>query len=88
MARAWYVFNGSTDTGASDLPENYAFTTSTPTCQNGRALCAIYAVYGGTLPSVISSNLKQYIADGRATGAAQPTDPAGSKLYAYFLPIT
>lgn len=82
MSRAWYVYVGS---GSTSLPENYIYCACKPTCRNGRRVCAIYALYCGLNPCVISTNLQVYIAALQATGLAQPTTPIGAKKYVYGL---
>ena len=85
MARAWFAYVG---TGNVLAPSSYIYSTASPTCINGRVVCAIYSRYIGALtPGGFSENLITYIAAGRATGLPQPATPLGSKRYVYFLPI-
>jgi len=85
MARAWYSYTGQ---GSVLFPDNYAYSSSSPTCINGRTVCAVYALYNGTLtPTIISNNLAVYISSGITTGLPQPITPVGTKRYVYFLPV-
>lgn len=83
MNRAWYVYTRS---GSTLLPENYIYCACKPTCNAGRIVCAIYAIYAGLNPAIISTNLQVYISAGQATGLAQPTAPLGTKKFVYLLP--
>ena len=85
MSRAWFSYLGA---GNVLAPASYIYSTATPTCINGRTVCAIYSRYIGTLtPAGFTQNLITYIATGRATGLPQPATPVGSKKYVYFLPL-
>lgn len=85
MAKSWFAYVG---TGNVLAPTSYVLSNNSPTCINGRIVCAIYANNVGTLsPGGFSENLVKYIATGRATGLPQPATPIGTKKYVYFLPI-
>lgn len=83
MSRAWYYYTRS---GHPCLPENYIYSPAKPTCNSGRIVCAVYALYCGINPCLISTNLCTYIAILQATGLAQPSQPVGAKKYVYGLP--
>ncbi len=55
--RRWYAYLGVPS--PISLPSSYVYSPTTPTCTSGFILCAIYAIYGGVLPSVVSG----YIGD-------------------------
>lgn len=83
MSRAWYSYQRNNPT---NLPESYIYSTSKPTCNTGRIVCSIYALYAGLNPLTVSSNLQSYIAAGQSTGLAQPSTPVGAKKFVYLLP--
>ena len=83
MARAWYAYKDYQD---AELTNSYLYSNGRVTCRDGRKLCAINALYSGTVhPLTISTNLLYYIATGLVTGNAQPQSPVGSKKYVYFI---
>ena len=80
MARFWFSY----DTVNNPYhPASYRKQTTIPGCINGPVICAIYAPGYGLHPQVISSNLRQYIADGLANNVAEPATPPGQKFYVY-----
>jgi hypothetical protein len=86
MARAWYSFNGGTNT---TLVSNYSLMTVIPTCINGAVICAIYAPEGGANPTgPLSANLQRYISNAVGTGLAQPQAPVNAKKYVYLKTTT
>lgn len=86
MARAWFAFIG---TGNPILPENYILSEDIPACRNGFTICAIYAAdSGGETPSLISRNMRRYIANGLTNGVAEPRLPVAAKKYVYMRPST
>ncbi|KIO76837.1 hypothetical protein TH53_12580 [Pedobacter lusitanus] len=80
MARAWYAYDGF---GSLVLPSSYIYTPDRPVCRNGFSLCAVYAIYGGQFPTVISANLRKYIAAGLTIGTPQPQIPVNALAYIY-----
>ncbi|RAJ35445.1 hypothetical protein [Pedobacter cryoconitis] len=80
MARSWYAYNG---VGDPVTLSSYNFAFSKPACISGGRLCAIYATGTGVNPSVISANLRGYIADVQLTLVARPDGSAAIKKYAY-----
>ncbi len=76
--RRWYSFTA----GGVCIVTSYIYSPATPTCINGFTLCAIYAIYATSSPSVISSRLCSYIAALLATGVPQPSG-VGQKPYVY-----
>lgn len=80
MARFWYSYD---TVGSPYALSSYRRQTSTPGCLNGPVVCAIYATAGGEHPLLLSTNLRQYIADGLANNVAEPATPAGNKFYVY-----
>lgn len=54
-----------------------------PSSVNGDRVCAIYTPIGGANPSVISTNISNYIANLLSTLVAQPDVNAGIKKYVY-----
>jgi len=84
MARAWFAYNGL---GSPILPEYYLLMSDKPACRNGFVICAIYARdSAGEVPSVISTNLRRYIADGLSNGVPEPRLPRSAKKYVYMRP--
>ena len=81
MARTWYAYDGSGDpTQAS----NYILTTTTPGCENGTVLCAIYVYNGGAAPQApFSQNVRRYIANALSTNLSQPQIPTSAKKFVY-----
>lgn len=80
MARSWYAYNG---VGDPLLIASYILTTVKPACINGRRICAIYTPNGGPIPSVISTNIRNYIGIILVTLVAQPDANPGIKKYVY-----
>ncbi|CAM4422834.1 hypothetical protein SAMN06265348_1185 [Pedobacter westerhofensis] len=93
MAKAWYVYNGSTNADAQYSAGNYRILSpdNKPACVNGTQICAIYANFTGTSPTlnpdILSLNIKQYIANGLATLVAQPQIPTDAKRHIYLKTI-
>lgn len=90
MPRAWYVFNGATTADAQYAAGNYRLLSnnSKPACVNGIQVCAVYAFYPGPIAPLnplapLSTNIRQYIADGTATLVSQPQIPTDAKRYVY-----
>jgi len=84
MARSWFSYDGS---GSTTSVDNYIYSPATPTCLNGRRICAVYGVNNGTQkPAAFSTNLQNYIATATATGVPQPALPASAKKYVYLIP--
>lgn len=69
MARTWYSYNGVGDPLSIS---SYNLTGIKPACINGIRICAIYAYNGGPSPSVLSTNLRLYIANVQSSSVAQP----------------
>lgn len=81
MARDWFAYIGE---GNPLLPENYIISFDTPACRSGFSICAIYAAdSAGSSPSVISANMRQYIANGLTNGVPEPRLPLAAKKYVY-----
>ncbi|WP_348620629.1 hypothetical protein [Pedobacter lusitanus] len=80
MARAWYSYDG---VGSVIAPGSYLYTPIKPACRNGFDLCAIYAVYGGQFPTVVSANLRKYIAQGLTNGVPEPQISVDAVTYVY-----
>jgi len=85
MAKAWYAYNCGNNCAANPtLASSYRLMSDKPACLDGPNICAILANGGGTVPTApLSNNIRAYIADGLATGLAQPQIPIFSKLYVY-----
>jgi len=80
MARFWFSY----DTVNNPFhPASYRRQITIPGCLNGPVICAIYAQGNGDRPSILSNNLRRYIADGLSNNIAQPSTPPGSKFYVY-----
>ena len=69
MARCWYAYNG---VGDPFLISSYFLATVKPSCINGCKICAIYAPNCGPTPSVLSTNMRTYIANIIISCIAQP----------------
>ena len=80
MARSWYAYNG---VGDPLQIASYILTTVRPTCLNGSRICAIYTPAGGPTPSILSTNIRNYIANVFGILIAQPDANPGIKKYAY-----
>lgn len=80
MARAWYVYDGM---GNPFLNSSYILAPKKPTCLSGCKLCAIYEFNGGSSPSLLSGNIRNYIISLIMTPIAQPDSPFGTKIYVY-----
>ncbi|MET4142839.1 hypothetical protein [Pedobacter sp. UYP1] len=80
MARAWYSYNGI---GDPLLIASYIFAPIKPACLNGVNICSIYTPNGGPNPSVLSANIRNYIANTLSTLVAQPDANPGLKKYVY-----
>ena len=80
MARAWYSYNGI---GDPLLIASYTLSTLRPACLNGTRVCAIYTPAGGPNPSVLSTNIRNYIGNVLSTLVAQPDANPGIKKYVY-----
>ena len=80
MARFWYSYNG---VGDPILIASYNLTSTKPNCINGGQICAIYTPSGGSSPSVLSTNIRTYIADLQLTLVARPDASPGIKKYVY-----
>ncbi|KIO76836.1 hypothetical protein TH53_12575 [Pedobacter lusitanus] len=83
MARAWYAYDG---VGSVVVPGSYLYSPTKPICRNGFDLCAIYAVYGGQFPTVVSANIRRYIANGLVNGIPEPQIPVGVVTFVYMKP--
>jgi len=85
MAKCWYAYNTANKcTNDPFLASSYRRLSVKPTCLDGWSICAILANGCGTLPtSPLSNNIQLYIANGLATGLAQPQLPIFAKLYVY-----
>ena len=82
-ASRWFSFNS---TGSPLVPGSYIYTpTLQTTCTLGKKVCAIYAVYRTTGPS-IGSVLTTYIENALRNGTNQPAG-AATKKYVYVRPI-
>ncbi|KIO76838.1 hypothetical protein TH53_12585 [Pedobacter lusitanus] len=82
MARAWYIYNNA---GSLVVPSSYLYTPTRPGCRSGFNVCAIYAIYGGAFPTIISSNLRKYMANGLMDGVPEPQLPPGAIQYVYMV---
>ena len=80
MARSWFAYDTVND---PFHPASYRRQNSTPGCINGPVICSIYALGTAERPTLISINLRRYIADGLANNIAEPATPAGSKFFVY-----
>lgn len=80
MARRWYAYNG---VGDPLIPPSYYIASLPPSCKNGVRVCAIYAAGTGPVPIILSSNLRNYIANLYITLVAQPDSIPGIKKYVY-----
>ncbi|MBB5646278.1 hypothetical protein [Pedobacter cryoconitis] len=80
MARSWYSYNG---VGDPILISSYNLATLKPACINGTRICAIYAYNGGPSPTVLSTNLRLYIANVQLSTVAQPDSSSATKKYVY-----
>ena len=80
MARFWYSYDTVND---PYLTTSYRKQSSRPGCLNGQAICSIYAPAGALFPSILSTNIRQYITDGLANNVAAPATPPGAKFYVY-----
>ncbi|MBB5646279.1 hypothetical protein [Pedobacter cryoconitis] len=80
MARSWYSYNG---VGDPILISSYNLATLKPACINGTRICAIYAYNGGPSPTVLSTNLRAYIANVQLSTVAQPDSSSATKKYVY-----
>jgi len=79
MARTWYAYNG---VGDPLLISSYNLASVKPACINGSRICAIYAYNGGVSPSVLSTNLRLYIANIQVATVAQP-DSSLTRKFVY-----
>lgn len=68
--RKWYVYLG----GSPFNTDNYQLTSSTPTCSNGKNLCAIYAKGYAEQPEEFSQAMRIAIANAFATCQRQLTE--------------
>ncbi|MBB5620645.1 hypothetical protein HDE69_001694 [Pedobacter cryoconitis] len=80
MARAWYNYNG---VGDPLVLGSYLLSTVKPACINGGKVCAIYELNGGATPQLLSSNIRNYIANLLSLSVAQPDSIPGIKKYVY-----
>lgn len=80
MARFWFSYDNINNLYH---PASYRRQSSNPGCLNGPVLCTIYAPGAGSQPTIISHNMRRYIANGVANNIAQPAFPTGSKFYVY-----
>lgn len=79
MARRWYAYDGF---GDPLLISSFTLSTIPPNCRDGANVCALYVPNGGSFPSVLSTNIRAYIANILLTSVAQP-DGFGIKKYVY-----
>ncbi|MBB5620647.1 hypothetical protein HDE69_001696 [Pedobacter cryoconitis] len=80
MARVWYNYNG---VGDPIVLGSYILSTVKPGCINGGRLCSIYELNGGSTPQLLSSNIRNYIANTLITLVAQPGSTPEIKKYVY-----
>lgn len=85
MSRFWYSYVvPAGDPRLSSSYQRITFNGGKPTCENGTAMCAIYAPEGGPFPySPLSANLQGYIATALATLTPQPNLPDDGKFFVY-----
>jgi len=80
----WFSYNG---TGSPLVPGSYIYTPSfLTTCTSGKKVCAIYAIYRTSGPS-IGLVLQGYINTALANGTNQPAGSATTKKYVYVRPV-
>ncbi|MBB5621561.1 hypothetical protein HDE69_002622 [Pedobacter cryoconitis] len=80
MARCWYAYNG---VGDIIVLASYNLAVVKPSCINGPRICAIYAPNCGPVPSILSTNMRNYIANAEILLVSQPDSTPGIKKYVY-----
>lgn len=86
MAKNWYLYNGPTPSTPSDQLDvtNYIYSAADlillgVICPGGREVCAVLtngtSGIGGIPTSPLSANIQLYLANGLASGMAEPQPP-------------
>ena len=89
MPKDWYIYIGGNPNALFnyirfDESPGVAAVAPPASCQGGFNLCAIFAPNCGINPTVISPNIRSYIARGLAVGTNQPDTPPGAQIHVVF----